>query len=896
MWFNNKLIKIFFITFALLFVVMFFSNNIAFASCASGGGLTCTETMDGLYTINKYTGSGTYTWTRPAGVTSVQYLVVGGGGGGGGNGGGGGGGGGFLTGTYSVSGNITVTVGAGGTVAGATTGTNGGNSQFGTIVASGGGGGVSRDGNTPGALVGGSGGAGAGASFSNGKNGAAGISGQGYAGGNGTSDGGTSSAGGGGGGAGGNGATASYNVGGNGGVGKSSTITGSTVYYAGGGGGGETDPNSTTGGIGGNGGGGGGARPYGSNLAVNGTGGGGGGNYGRGATGVVIVRFLVPVDGVCGATINTCVAGTFSDTPADTSTNYQWTCLGINGGANSSTCTIAKAYCTSAGPDAANIDTDTHEIYVYGVGNASSVNVPTWTDAGGQDDLVWHTATDLGGGTWKTTIDFTTTHNNETGIYYAHAYVYDSVGAVLCDTANFTRYIDGVCGTTINTCVAGTFSDTPADTSTDYQWTCLGIDGGASPVCMIAVPTPAAVIDSNGSAWIQVPASSYVDNPFYIMQYNPKKVLQGASYIPVSTTTGTIYNNVTKQEAVNACQTVGGHLMTNNEWMAVARNLENVASNWTGGSVGSGAIKQGNAGWDSAGTYNLGGIDSTASNSKARLTLSNGENIWHFSGNIEQFVDQTISKDAVPLPSGGKEFQSVTDWGSTSYSEAGPANTSFTTTQGVGNVANLARGESPWDDPTSDTFTLARGGWWGYGPGSGIFNWWLYASGNVANSSIGFRCVSDADIGVCGSADGEMFLTEPTTNLCVGDGIASSVTETTTWNWTCSSNFFNSWYDEDWTKRKVITISNSGSTLTDYQIKIDADIYNETGLAGSWHMNEASGTVTADSSGNAKNATVTGATVVAGKFGNARSFAASSDTMLISPTISLASTDYTIET
>ncbi len=607
----------------------------------------------------------------------------------------------------------------------------------------------------------------------------------------------------------------------------------------------------------------------------------------------------IPINGVCGTTLNTCVSGTFSDL-ADTSTNYVWACLGAGTGTTSPTCTIPKAYCTSAGPDDADVYTDTHDIYIYGVGNASSVSVPTWSTADGQDDLVWHAATNLGSGTWKTTIDFTTTHNNEIGHYDAQAYVYDSVGAVFCDTANFTKYnpIDGVCGATVDTCVTGTFSDTPADTSIDYQWTCLGINGGSdSSTCMFAMPTSASIVDDNGSSWIQVPASSYTNNQsFYIMQYNPKKVLQGASYIPVSTATGTIYNNVTRQEAINACQAVGAHLMTNNEWMAVARNLENVDSNWTGGVVGSGAIKQGNAGWDSTGTYNLGGIDSTASNSKARLTLSNGESIWHFSGNIEQFVDQTISKDTVPLPMGGKEFQEVTDWGSTTYSEAGPANTSFTTTQGVGNVANLSRGESPWDDPTSDTFTLARGGWWGYGPGTGIFNWWLYASGNVGNNNIGFRCVSDvfADA-TCGSADGETFSTEPTTNLCsVGD--SSSVIETDTWDWTCSSQSIDSWYNNSWLKRKAITISNSGSTLTDYQVKIDSDIYNEAELAGSWHMNEASGAVAADSSGNSKNAATTGTTIVAGKFGNARSFTASTDTMLISPTISLDSTDYTIET
>ena len=96
--------------------------------------------------------SGTDTWTAPAGVTSVEYLLVGGGGGGGGaydTGAGGGGGGGLvLTGTTPVipGQTYTIVIGAGG-VGGVGVGngggdglaTVGGDSSFGIIVASGGG-------------------------------------------------------------------------------------------------------------------------------------------------------------------------------------------------------------------------------------------------------------------------------------------------------------------------------------------------------------------------------------------------------------------------------------------------------------------------------------------------------------------------------------------------------------------------------------------------------------------------------------------------------------------------------------------------------------------------------------------------------------------------------------
>ena len=98
--------------------------------------------------VESFTSVGTTSWTAPAGITSVEYLVVGGGGGGGNGydtgGGGGGAGGMVLTGTISVTpGNsYTVTVGSGGSGGAAeranNNGTAGGNSVFSTITALGG--------------------------------------------------------------------------------------------------------------------------------------------------------------------------------------------------------------------------------------------------------------------------------------------------------------------------------------------------------------------------------------------------------------------------------------------------------------------------------------------------------------------------------------------------------------------------------------------------------------------------------------------------------------------------------------------------------------------------------------------------------------------------------------
>jgi prepilin-type N-terminal cleavage/methylation domain-containing protein len=279
------------------------------STCAAAtipGVIQCTETYDGSYVINKFTLLGTVTgttnWEVPAGVTSVEYLVVAGGGGGGGHSsnsaGGGGGAGGFLTASgFSVSGAVSVTVGAGG--AGGLDGylgSQGENSIFSTITAIGGGrGGI----NGTSGGVGGSGGGGN--SRMSPLTGGGGTAGQGRNGGNGTSSTGYGS--GGGGGAGQLGGTAVAGQAGKGGDGLPSSITGgSPVTYAGGGGGGVYS--GAVRGLGGSGGGGNGgpyASPYDGSPGTNNLGGGGGGagyhtagDGGKGGSGVVIIRYLHP--------------------------------------------------------------------------------------------------------------------------------------------------------------------------------------------------------------------------------------------------------------------------------------------------------------------------------------------------------------------------------------------------------------------------------------------------------------------------------------------------------------------------------------------------------------------------------------------------------------------------
>ena len=225
-----------------------------------------------MYNVISFTTTGTTSWTAPAGVTSVEYLVVGGGGGAGNGydnaGGGGGGAGMVLTGTLSVTPgqSYTVTVGSGGT-GGADTRTNnagtaGNDSVFGSITALGGGNGLgSRTGGTVGAAQIGDTTAPTGGSGSGG-----GLGGKG------------------GGGAGGAGSANSGATGGAGGAGVSNSITGSAVTY----------------GVGGAGGGAGAPTTDGANGTANRGNGGQGGKSassdsakgGDGGSGIVVIRYV----------------------------------------------------------------------------------------------------------------------------------------------------------------------------------------------------------------------------------------------------------------------------------------------------------------------------------------------------------------------------------------------------------------------------------------------------------------------------------------------------------------------------------------------------------------------------------------------------------------------------
>ncbi len=107
--------------------------------------------------------------------------------------------------------------------------------------------------------------------------------------------------------------------------------------------------------------------------------------------------------------------------------------------------------------------------------------------------------------------------------------------------------------------------------------------------------------------------------------------------------TGISYSN-----AYNNCSDLGINysLISNVEWMTIARDIESNSNNWI-----SGVLKRGNVGVDSLTSYDGPNPDFGAGrNLTSSLELTNGETIWDLSGNVFEWIDFT----SVNLPISGR--------------------------------------------------------------------------------------------------------------------------------------------------------------------------------------------------------------------------------------------------
>ena len=223
--------------------------------------------------------------------------------------------------------------------------------------------------------------------------------------------------------------------------------------------------------------------------------------------------------------------------------------------------------------------------------------------------------------------------------------------------------------------------------------------------------------------------------------YNNSSTACATDRAPQSIASGYPIANITQTNAQTYCSNLGTgyHLITNNEWMTIARNVEKNASNWTGGTVGSGGIWRGHTdndpalaleanSDDSQGYY---GTNNTApSEEKRTFTLSNGKVLWDIAGNVWEWNNDTIRrKDECHTTDrsngwGWSELTTLDNYGSLSYAQTRPSKPTWNSGQNMGQIYTY----SPSSDTDNTLYAFIRGGSWVYGGGAGLFSLPLYAA------------------------------------------------------------------------------------------------------------------------------------------------------------------------
>ncbi len=226
-----------------------------------------------------------------------------------------------------------------------------------------------------------------------------------------------------------------------------------------------------------------------------------------------------------------------------------------------------------------------------------------------------------------------------------------------------------------------------------------------------------------------------------------------ADHIPASSPAGSPWRRINPINASAECNSLntGGatnyDLISNPEWMTIARNAEGEDANWETGTPGFGVMFRGHSDNSPSSAlsaaadndpYNGTGNDpsqamGSGKEQKRTLTLSNGEVIWDFSGNVWEWVDW--SHTAAGFQEGPKTC--AASWtqlpnvscGDLSSSQYMPSITNLDSSNGVGRFYGGSGGAAH------------SGGDWSVGTLSGAFALNFSDSASNTRAYTGFRCV-----------------------------------------------------------------------------------------------------------------------------------------------------------
>ncbi len=189
-------------------------------------------------------------------------------------------------------------------------------------------------------------------------------------------------------------------------------------------------------------------------------------------------------------------------------------------------------------------------------------------------------------------------------------------------------------------------------------------------------------------------------------------------------------------DAERACAANGDHLITNAEWMTVARNIEANPDNWSGHEVGNGVLSRGNSASQAAllpladlpesNQFVAGNSNDWTHTRTHKISTPEGVGIiWDFAGNLWQWIADDLQTGR---ENEWKEFNNpiITAALRLLY---GPANPQFSSAQNMGKIYL-------WDAGAA-----LRGGSWISETGAGVFAANLYGTPVSVSPNVSFRCV-----------------------------------------------------------------------------------------------------------------------------------------------------------
>jgi hypothetical protein len=219
-------------------------------------------------------------------------------------------------------------------------------------------------------------------------------------------------------------------------------------------------------------------------------------------------------------------------------------------------------------------------------------------------------------------------------------------------------------------------------------------------------------------------------------------------WVSISQTSAIANAHNTKNADGSTCTNC--HLLTEPEYMTIAQNVLSVASNWSGGAVGTGYISYGHndnapanalAPDPSDANGNAGETNQTFAQ-KRTLTLTNGQVIWDMAGNIDEWTNATIAGNVQPGLSGEVAY-ATKQWNNGSLLMNGlpynsqPASTGIAGISGWSSTQGIGQLYSDYGETTTRAFY--RGGNWSNGSYAGVLYLILNNLAGGASTSIGFR-------------------------------------------------------------------------------------------------------------------------------------------------------------